>query len=356
MRNNENFRNIYTKWYVEPRKNNTYNMSALQKEFKEKYQNGMFREVKSITIETIRQCNLNCQMCPITEAKSTKQNLNRMSLNIYKNIIDNLPSTVKNITPNGIGEGFIHPEFMEMLKYTKQKGYNVSVNSNGMFFKLKALDYLDEIIFSMDSAIKEELEAIRENITYEKLIDIIKKSKEYIVKNNLKTKLSINGVVSTTNKDNITELFSLVDSLNADSLSLAHASNYFSLNSEKFNNFEKNIVEMQQINWDKIVQHLLEKNYNFEPIIYYPNIRKGNCNFGFTHLFIDNDQNVSLCCIKPRDTIVGNLKEKTLQEIIDSKQLKEYRDSQLNLTPYEVCDKCTNGMPCDTYEKMKGNQ
>jgi len=355
MKNKQEFENIYKKWYIGPRKDNTYKFSHLQKEYKEKYNNGMFRNIEHLTIEVIRQCNLNCQMCPISETKFINQNLEKMSFETYKNLVDNLPKTIKSITPNGIGEGFLHPDFLNILQYTKEKGFKVSVNSNGMFFDLESLNYLDEVIFSMDSVIQKELEEIRKNIDYDKLIDIIKKSKDYIVKHNLKTKLSINAVVSLTNKDNITQLFPFIDSLGVDTLSLSPASNYFSLNSDKFNLFEKNIIEKQALNWDEIVTNLIENDFSFESIIYYPNIRKGYCSFGFVQLFIDNDLNVCLCCIKPRDTIIGNLKNSTFDQIISSKLLQEYRDSQLNLTPYEVCDKCTVGMPCDTYRKMKGD-
>lgn len=354
MKNKEEFKTIYNKWYVTPRQHNSYDVSCLQKEFKTKYENGMFRDLTTVTIEIMRQCNLNCQMCPITEGKFLNQNLEKMNFETYKSIIDNLPKTVKNVTPNGIGEGFIHPDFIDILKYTKDKGYQTSINSNGMLFELEALKYLDEIIFSMDSAVKHELEEIRSRVSYEKLIEIIQESKKYIQENNLNTKLSINGVISSINNKHIEKLFPLVNELNCDNLSLSASSNYFSLQTPKFIKFEENIHKNNEIEWDKIVHHVLNNNYNFDTKLYYPNIRKGLCNFGFTHLFIDNDQNVSLCCIKPRDTIIGTLKNMTFDEILNSKILQEYKDSQLNLTKYTICDYCTNAMPKDTYNNIRG--
>ena len=223
--NKEFFKDVYKRYYKETRENGEYNTTKLQKNFFTKQQQGMFDKVKYIGIEIIRQCNLKCIFCSIHEAKELNQSLKQMSFENYKKVLDMLPKSVEYIIPNGLGEAFLRDDIIEILKYTKQKGFKLSINSNGIYFKLEALKYLDEIIFSIDSFIKEELESMRIGVKFEKLIQTVKQSIEYKQKYNLDVKISINSVITTQSLESIKKIFDSVEELKISNLIMSPASN-----------------------------------------------------------------------------------------------------------------------------------
>ena len=72
-----------------------------------------------ITLELTNNCNLNCVFCP---RHNNNQNLGFMQTKLFEKCIDemagNLPLT---LVPFFRGESLLHPEFINLIRYAKQK-------------------------------------------------------------------------------------------------------------------------------------------------------------------------------------------------------------------------------------------
>lgn len=350
MSNIKEFKNIHEKWFIKPKELGLEHIKYLQKSFKENYIN-KDPQLENIIIEVTRKCNLNCIMCPISEKKLLGQELENLTFEEYKNIIDHLPSTIKNVTPNGIGEASLNKDFLEMLKYTKLKGYNLNFNTNGIFFDNEFLNYSDEVIFSLDSLIKEDLEKIRTHVNYDKLLEKIFSALKYKIENKLEVRISITSVLSYINYKDIKKLYEFCSKNKVDNLYINVTANMFSYKTDKFINQESFIEKNKEIDWEFIANSYTKENYTFNLKIYYPKANMGICSFGFSSLFIDNNMNVSLCCIRPRDTIIGNLKIQNWNDILNSEYLNKYKQSQETLENFSPCTDCLYGIDWKNYKK-----
>jgi len=100
-----------------------------------------------LDLELNTSCNLACLMCP-----REKDSSEDMPLNVAKKIIkycsENGTLTIK---PFWRGEGTLYPHIEEILKYAKDCGLQVMINSNGSFkHGLSCAKYIDWLSISVD--------------------------------------------------------------------------------------------------------------------------------------------------------------------------------------------------------------
>lgn len=165
----------------------------------------------NVHIELTNMCNLHCKIC---YARNMKRSRGFMGLELYKKIIDELSVYSKiNLAPFLHGESFLHPNFLEMIKYAKKKGIEtIAIDTNGTFLsKLSVEEILncgiDSISISMHGATKDVYEKIMGGSCY----DIVKKNIEDLIlkKRQLglaKPDLSLTFVLDDMNKCEINKI------------------------------------------------------------------------------------------------------------------------------------------------------
>jgi MoaA/NifB/PqqE/SkfB family radical SAM enzyme len=135
------------------------------------------RDLGELIVEVSNNCNLSCKMCGFGQQPFDKERF--MNSNLFKKVIDELGECGKCIRLNGRGESTIHPEFVQMLEYTRNKCPKSKINlfTNFSFNSeiiLKSLIKNDvQLFLSVDSPIKHELEAIRRGCKYEWIFENI---------------------------------------------------------------------------------------------------------------------------------------------------------------------------------------
>ncbi len=98
-------------------------------------------------IELTRNCNFSCIFC--FENCSNRKKYIDNSYEKWKEVIDKLYKIgVKYLHFSG-GENFLHKDFIKILKYAKEKGFNILINTNGSFDITKAAEYADDFVFSV---------------------------------------------------------------------------------------------------------------------------------------------------------------------------------------------------------------
>lgn len=102
--------------------------------------------VLSVGVEPVFGCNLNCSYCwrkieyPGIGPVQTRPRL--MDINLFKRMIDELPSSVEVMVLSGLGEPLLHPHLFEMIEYGSSAGLRVSMYTNGMLLHGEVLDRL----------------------------------------------------------------------------------------------------------------------------------------------------------------------------------------------------------------------
>lgn len=107
-----------------------------------------------------------------------------LSFETYQTILDQIGGITNTIRLNGRGESTIHPDFVEILNYTKSKypALNINLFSNFSFNNKRILKSLIEnrvqLFISMDSPDSQELSYIRKGAKYNLIISNIESLKE----------------------------------------------------------------------------------------------------------------------------------------------------------------------------------
>jgi len=127
-------------------------------------------------IEPTNICNLRCIMCPT--GQGSIQNPGRMSLDLYRKIIDEAAAFAIDINLFGRGEAFLHPNLPELVRYAHDKGLNTRLETNAtMLTAAKSEEIiqtgLDFISFSFDGYTKGIYESIRRGADFEKTLGAI---------------------------------------------------------------------------------------------------------------------------------------------------------------------------------------
>lgn len=134
--------------------------------------------LKHIIVEPSAKCNLRCIMCMNSRVPALNINNPYMSYYLFKSIVDQINSdlpTVEKITFTGMGEPFLNPNLISMIRYAKKNGLQVTLNTNftvateNDIFKLINAK-IDVLSISIDGATKETFERIRVGSTFEKVL------------------------------------------------------------------------------------------------------------------------------------------------------------------------------------------
>jgi len=84
-----------------------------------------------VQIEPVGQCNLRCRMCPV--AYRGDGGVGRpaalMPFETFCRILDEFPA-LNELQLQGMGEPFLHPRFLDMVRYAAARGIAVSTNTN----------------------------------------------------------------------------------------------------------------------------------------------------------------------------------------------------------------------------------
>jgi radical S-adenosyl methionine domain-containing protein 2 len=146
-----------------------------------------------INFYILKECNYSCKIC-----FSQFDDKKRLNYKEHLKIIDKLVDKVDKITFVG-GEPLLYPRLLDLIKYSKSKGFITSIVTNGSklteTFLIESHGYLDWVALSIDSLDLDTNLAmgrgdINNQTNYYKVINLLKK---------YKYKFKINTVVSKNN-------------------------------------------------------------------------------------------------------------------------------------------------------------
>lgn len=150
-----------------------------------------------IQIEPSSVCNYRCVFCYQTDLNFTKKSngfMGKMSLEMFKGIVDQVQGNVEFISLASRGEPLLCPKIDEMLEYTVGKFLNLKINTNASLLSEKNSHVLlssgiKTIVFSADAADEKLYSKYRVNGNLNKVLRNIEKFREIKEKHYSKKKI-----------------------------------------------------------------------------------------------------------------------------------------------------------------------
>jgi MoaA/NifB/PqqE/SkfB family radical SAM enzyme len=85
-----------------------------------------------VQIEPVGQCNLACRMCPISYRGDGTVNGKPpafMSYEVFCRVLEQFPA-IRQLQLQGMGEPFLHPRLIDMVRHAARRGIEVTTNTN----------------------------------------------------------------------------------------------------------------------------------------------------------------------------------------------------------------------------------
>lgn len=253
-------------------------------------------------IEVSSLCNYNCIMCP-TPFFPRKDKTKFIDTTLVKKIVDQGDLDASYFVELQMsGEPLMHPDIEPIIDMVKSTGVLVGMSTNGSLLtqKLEAIKKLDYLTVSIDSL-----------SNYEKIQ--VKGNKEQILWN-------LEHLIGIAQKYNVT--------------------------------VDLQLIELE--GWEEEKEKLEQMYGHFFNIRSYPNCylpyffpeiplptSTDLCLNPWLSVSVACTGNVTACCIAQGDDIqLGNLKEQTLKEVWQGKEVQKLREEQITRTYRPVCAKC----------------
>jgi radical SAM protein with 4Fe4S-binding SPASM domain len=179
-----------------------------------------------LQIEPSSICNYRCVFCYQTDNffnKKSQGHMGKMNYEMFKNIVDQAVGNVQFLSLASRGEPLLCPDIYNMLDYTRDKFYNLKINTNAYNLDEKLAHTIlksgvKTLVFSVDAADKKLYEKLRVHGKFEKVFNNIKQFIEIKNKHYSKSKIitRVSGVkVSDDQKmEEMTKVWSgLVDQI-----------------------------------------------------------------------------------------------------------------------------------------------
>lgn len=289
----------------------------------------------SVSIEPTTACNLRCPECP-SGLRSFTRPTGMLEAGTFRRVIDELAESLSYLTFYFQGEPFLHPHFLDMVKYASTKGIYTATSTNAHFLKEEqarqtVASGLDRIIISIDGTTQETYESYRVGGDLSKVIEGTRNILRY--RNELKSRtphVVFQFLVVKPNEHQIEDLHALAKTMGVDQVVLKTAQIYDYENgsdlmpdNEKFSRYRK-----QEDGRYAIKNELLN-----------------HCWKMWHSAVITWDGKVVPCCFdKDAQYVMGDLRKNSFREIWEGEKYKSFRKTLLgSREEIEICRNCTEG-------------
>ena len=282
----------------------------------------------SIYIEVTNRCNFRCKFCPesFDDFAEKTGGIVNLDLRLYQRIIREIVDhgVTKVLRFYMMGEPLLNQNLTEMIGEAKREGIErTELTTNGTLLSPSlgqklidcGLDYIRISIYAVDQDRHERITGSRFRVA--KIIDNIKRLKRL-------------RDSSSTHHPHI--YVKMIDSLD-------ERENRLFI--ETYQEIGDEVVVEKPMNWNGYEnRNLIENAYSASGIensvellnqVELYEYKKEVCPFPFYSLVINSNADVVVCCVDwNRSTKIGNLKNKTLTEIWNGEELRQFRDMQLS--------------------------
>lgn len=276
---------------------------------------------KRIYLEISNICNVQCSFCPVVE-KDKKL----MDPAEFEAILKQVAPLTEIVCLHLMGEPLAHPKFLQILEICEQYNTQIDLTTNGILIK----KYKDQLINSKCiRQVNFSLQAFKDNFPTRDIEPYLLPIFEFVqaaheVKPELYTNLRLWNQESN-------------DADNEDIYTKIEA--YFNIEINR--NLELGLIKSKRI-WNRLYLHF-DSRFEWPSFLLPHQGTQGRCHGAVNHIGIHADGSVVPCCLDKNAVInLGNVKEQTLQDILNSERFTKMRDGFLNgVLVEDFCQHCT---------------
>jgi radical SAM protein with 4Fe4S-binding SPASM domain len=276
---------------------------------------------KRVYLEISNICNVQCSFCPVPE-KDKKL----MDLVEFEAVLKEVSPLAEIVCLHLLGEPLAHPKFSEILDICERYNTQIDLTTNGMLIKR----YAARIINSPSiRQVNFSLQAFKDNFPNRDLDPFLLPIFEFAqTAHALRPALYINFRLwnQQSNDADNEDVFLKIES-------------YFNVKINR--NIETGAIKSKKL-WNRVYLHF---DSRFEwPSFSLPYLgARGRCHGAVNHIGIHADGTVVPCCLDKNGAInLGNVKEQSLHDILNSERFIKMRDGFLNGVLVEsFCQHCS---------------
>ncbi len=301
-------------------------------------------------IENGAGCNLRCEMCAINNMKRKKGFL---SFENFKKIYDQINPPYLNLT--GYTESFLNKDIFKMIKYGKNKGSFIKLDSNATILNNEIISNIiksdaNAISISVDGSTEKIYGNIRKGGKLKIVLENLKKLINKRNKQNSEMKIYIAIVVQKNNIGDVVNIIKLLDKLGVDQINPTPIVEYDIKKYEKFTlkNYIKELKKVignlsklktkTKIDYDSLKQYL--KDYNNKNLKY----KTESCFAPWYNTYITWEGDVVPCCyFYDKQVSFGNVLVEDFKNIWNNKKYRNFRKNMVKKgRKHLICQTCRN--------------
>lgn len=289
----------------------------------------------SISIEPTTSCNLRCPECP-SGLRAFTRPTGMLDTALFENIIDQLAPTLSYLTFYFQGEPYLHPDFLEMVRYASSRGIYTATSTNAHYLtedvaRRTVASGLDRLIISIDGTTQSAYQAYRIGGSLDK---VLTGARNVIAARKLlggrKPHVVFQFLVVGPNEHQIPEVRSIARQLGVDQVVLKTAQIY---------DFERGspLIPKQ----DRFSRYRRKKDGTFA----LKGKLEDHCWKMWHSCVVTWDGKVVPCCFdKDAHFVLGSLKETSFEEIWNGRPYRQFRKTLLtSRSEVGMCRNCTEG-------------
>lgn len=289
----------------------------------------------SIAFEPTTSCNLKCPQCP-SGLRQFSRPTGKAQITVFEDLIDQISPTLLYLTLYFQGEPYLHPQFLELVKYAHQNNIYTATSSNAHYLtdinaKKTVESGLDRIIISLDGTTQESYQKYRVGGNLDKVL----KGVENLVhwKKKLKSKtpyIILQFIVFQHNLEELKDIKILAKKLKVDKLAIKTAQIY-------------DYQQDMELIPEKGKYARYQKNEKGE--FYIKNKLLNSCWRMWSSTVITWDGKIVPCCFdKDASKQFGDLNQNTFSTIWQNAGYNDFRKKLLkSRKEIDICKNCSEG-------------
>ena len=283
------------------------------------------RKFKKIYVEITNVCNLTCDFCP-----QTKRTAEFMDYDTFAKILDQIKDHTDSIYLHVKGEPLLHPDLGRFLDLCKGKGFQVNITTNGTL-----IHQVKEVLLTKPAVrqINFSLHSIEKTLGIQSREEYWKRILSFAKEAMQKTEIFISLRLWNLNENSELDF---LQSINRELLDLIEKE--FSWSRQK----HEGTLGLKGVKLGERVYLNQDYQFAWPDLTLEEESRTGFC-YGLRHqAAILVDGTVLPCCLDSEGVLnLGNIKENTFSEIIESERAIQIIDGFTNRQAVEeLCRKC----------------
>ena len=310
--------------------------------------------ITSLQIEPTKYCNQQCSMC-VNPAMQASEKGN-MTFDQFKIVIDQFPYAY-DVKLQGMGEIFLNPEIMEMIRYLNARGARVGFATNAVLLTDDIIQQLIEIgnldvRFSIDTLDREKYHKIRGMDSLEKVKENVKnflraRENSRKVHSSWKSQIStqIRCVLTKENIDDLRDIIIFAGDAGIEKVAISWALVKKYSESQSLYMEDRILSDVNDAIMETVItqsKELAERSNVELLLLEYPHDILATCKWPWRMPYITYDGYLMPCCNLevPTPINLGNVLSHSFEDLWNGSKYKEFRRNFIDIQRNEFCKKC----------------